>query len=116
MRRKSKVGQLNRRITLQYQSGTKIVDGVEVPNYVDGATVWAAFDVRPPKGQAFRQADADHASLARWIKIRYLEGIDSSWRVRYSGNGINTIYEVLSPPIDAEMRHMYLYLEIQVVE
>lgn len=116
MKKKTKTGQLDKRITLMYQSGTKIVDGVEVPNYVDGATRWAAFDVRPPKGQAFRQADADHASLTRWIKIRYMEGIDSSWRVRYSGNGVNTIYEVVSPPIDEEMQHVWLYLEIKVVE
>lgn len=116
MSKKSKVGQLDRRITLMYQNGTKTVDGVEVPNYVDGATVWAAFDVRPPKGQAFRQAEADHASLTRWIRIRYIEGITSDWRIRYSGTGVNMEFEVVSPPVDEEMRHVWLYLEVKVVE
>lgn len=116
MKKKTKTGKYDRRITLMYQSGTKIVDGVEVPNYVDGATVWAAFDVRPPKGQAFREAEADHASLTRWIKIRYKAGITSEWRVKYSDNGVNTVYEIASPPIDEEMRHVDLYLEIKAVE
>lgn len=116
MSRKSKAGQLDRRITLLYQSGSKTVDGVEVPNYVDGATVWAAFDVRPPKGQAFRQAETNYASLTRWIRLRYINGITSDWRIRYTGNGVITEFEVVSPPIDEEMRHVWLYLEIKVVE
>ncbi|MDF2889787.1 MAG: head-tail adaptor protein [Clostridia bacterium] len=113
---KTKTGRYDRRVTLIYPSGTKVVDGVEIINYVDGTTVWAAFDVRPPKGQAFRQAETEHVSLTRWIKIRYLAGITSKWRVRYSGNGVNTVYEIVSPPIDEEMMHRDLYLEIKVVE
>jgi len=113
---KTKTGKYDRRITLIFPSGTVIVDGVELINYVDGATVWTAFDVRPPKGQAFRQAEAEHASLTRWIKIKYLAGLTSKWRVRYSGKGVNTVYEILSPPIDEEMRHINLFLEIKVVE
>lgn len=114
--KKSKTGRYNKKITLMFQSGTTVVNGIDEPNYVDGTTIWAAFDVRPPKGQAFRQAETDHSSLTRWIEIRYVSGITSDWRIRYSGNGVNTIYEIVSPPIDEEMRHIKLFLEIKVVE
>jgi SPP1 family predicted phage head-tail adaptor len=110
--KKDPTGQYNRRVTLMYPSGTIIVDGVEVPNYVPGATVWAAFDVRPPKGRQISVAEADHAISTRWAKIRYIDGIDSTWRVRYN----TTIFEIVSPPLDEGMRHRELFLELEVVE
>lgn len=105
-------GLYNRRITLLYPSGTSsVVDGVEVADYTEGATVWAAWDVRPPKGKEIVVGEADRAIETRWIKIRYIDSIDASWRIRYQKKD----YVIVSPPIDERMRHKELYLEIKAV-
>lgn len=110
--KKDQTGLLNKRITLLFPSGTVIVDGIEVTNYLPGATVWAAFDVRSPKGRQVYVAETDHGIATRWIKIRYIDDIDSTWRVRYG----TTVFEIVSPPLDEGMRHRALYLELEVVE
>lgn len=115
--RRSRTGRLNKKITLLYPKDTpKIKDGIEVPDYGDGGSVWVAFDVRPPKGQALKAVDDEHASLTRWVMIRYKPGITSKWKVKYVVGEIETLFEIVSPPIDEEMRHRILYLELKVVE
>ncbi len=110
--KKDPTGIYNKRVTLQFPSGTTIKDGIEETNYVDGATVWAAFDVRPPRGKEIQVGQADHGVSTRWIKIRFIEGINADWRVKYG----TTTFKIISPPIDEGMRHRELYLEIEVVE
>lgn len=109
--RKDTTGQYDKRITLLFPSGTTVVDGIEHTNYLPGATVWAAFDVRPPRGRQVYVAEADHGVATRWVKIRYVDGVDSTWRVRYG----TTVFEIVSPPLDEGMKHRELYLECEVV-
>jgi SPP1 family predicted phage head-tail adaptor len=110
-------GKLNTKITLQYPSGTTVVDGIEKPNYVDGATPWAEFDVKPPRGQEIFAAQAEHSVQTRWIKIRYMRGITSQWRVKVRISPTqDQIYEVIGQPIDLGMKHLELYLQLKAVE
>ena len=109
---KDKTGGFNRRVTLQFPSGTVIVDCIEVTIYVNGATIWAAFDVKPPKSRQIYVAQAEVSLATRWIKVRYIEGVTSKWRVRYN----TTTFEIVSPPMDDGMKHRELYLECEVVE
>ena len=110
--KKSITGAYRNKVTLQFPSGTILVDGVDQTNYVTGATVWAAFDAKPPKSRQTFIAQVDVALSTRWIKIRYIEGITSQWRVKYN----TTIFKIVSPPLDDGMRHRELYLECEVVE
>ncbi len=110
--KKDPTGIYNKRVTLLFPSGTVVVNGIEKTNYISGATVWSAWDVRPPKGKKIVMGETNHAIETRWIKIRYNNSINSTWRIRYN----NVVYEIASPPIDEEMRHRELYLEIKVVE
>lgn len=106
-------GMYDKRITLLFPTGNvSVVDGVEVPNYGTGATIWAAFDVKPPRGKEIQVGQADHAISTIWIKIRYLSELNATWRIKYG----TTIYEIISPPIDDGMKHWELYLELKVVE
>lgn len=109
---KDPTGMYNRRITLLFPSGTVMKDGVEVPNYVTGATVWSAWDVKPPRGKEIVVGEASHAVDRRWIKIRYNDSIDATWRIKYQ----NKVYEIVSPPVDEGLKHRELYLEIEAVD
>lgn len=102
----------NKRITLQFPSGSTVIDGIEKTNYVNGATVCAAFDVKPPRGRQLDVAETDHAIATRWIKIKFFNNINSTWRVKYN----NITFNIVSPPLDEGMRHIELYLELEVVE
>jgi len=107
--RRSITGAYNKRITLLYPNGT--LNNNNEPNYSTGATVWAAFDVKPPKGYMVQVNNLEVPQQTRWIKIRYMPGIKHDWRVRYG----NEIYEIMQPPIDAGMKHRELYLELRLV-
>jgi SPP1 family predicted phage head-tail adaptor len=109
---KTVTGAYDRRVTLMTPSGTVVVDGMDQTNYSPGATIWAAVDVKPPKGRQLNVAEADHSASTRWIKIRYIAGILSTWRIRYG----TTVFKIMSPPIDEGMRHRELYIECEVVE
>jgi head-tail adaptor len=100
---RSRTGQYDKRITL-------LVPVANSDSHIPGATVWAAFDVKPPRGREIQVNDMKAAEQTRWIKIRYLAGITSAWGVRYG----TTDFELASPPIDYEMAHRELYLELKV--
>lgn len=100
------------KITLQYPDGTETVDGVEVTKYSNGAEVFSDFDVKPPKGRSTYIAQAEQSITTRWIKIRYISGITSKWRVKHG----NDAYNILTAPIDEGMRHRELFLELEAVE
>jgi head-tail adaptor len=100
---KSKTGQYDKRVTLR----------IPLPNSdgrIDGAAVWAAWDVKPPKGREIQVQDMSAAEQTRWIKIRYVPGITSAWGIRYDQE-----YDIASPPIDFEMAHRELYIELKVM-
>ena len=105
-------GLYNRRITFLFPSGTVVVDGIEVQNYLPGATVWSAWDVKSPRGKEIIVGEANHSVETRWIKIRYNDSIDATWRIRYQ----TTVYEIISPPLDEGMKHKEIYLEIKEVK
>lgn len=115
--RKSVTGKYDRRVTLVYPDGTKVVDGIEVPNYVDGATIWVY--IKPLKGKEFFQAQADQSELNVEIGFRYQKdrtGIKASWRIRYTSAGVNTVYEIQTPPVDVNMQHREIVTYCKVVE
>jgi head-tail adaptor len=100
---RSKTGEYDKRVTLLMPLAGS--DG-----YTPGATLWAAWDVKPPKGREIQVNNMEAAEQTRWIKIRYISGITSAWGVRYDVD-----YELASPPIDFEMAHRELYLELKVM-
>jgi len=100
------------KITFEFPSGSVIVNGVEKTNYVSGASVFAAFDVRPPKGRLIFVAETDQSVTSRWIKVRYISSITSKWRVKRG----NEVYCIVSSPLDEGLRHKELYIELEVVE
>jgi head-tail adaptor len=116
----SKVGVYDRKVTLMYSSGAVNASTGE-PIYSTGATVWAAWDVKPPSGRTIQVQNMENAVSTRWIKIRYISGIDSSWRVKYGtkkdsdGTIVPQLYEINQPPIDLNMQHRELYLELNAM-
>lgn len=107
----------NRRVTLMMPLANS-------DNYTPAATVWAAWDVKPPKGQERQIDDLKAVEQTRWINIAYSsssKSITSAWAVRYGTktNPDGTIqpadYELSSPPIDPGMRHEELYIELKVI-
>lgn len=99
---------MNKRITLKYPSGTKKVNGADIPNYASGATVWAYKRIN--RGKEFVEAMATHNTFFVTWKIRYKKDITADWRVQEG----TTIYEIIAPPIEDE-NGRYLLLETKVV-
>lgn len=104
----------NKRVTLMMPLANS--DG-----HISGTDVWAAWDVKPPKGREIQVNNLEVSEQTRWINIRYVVGITSAWAVRYGtktnpdGTMVPQDYEIASPPIDVEMAHRELYLELKVI-
>jgi SPP1 family predicted phage head-tail adaptor len=109
--------ELNIQITFQIPNGSTIQDGLETPVWSEGATTWAAFDVKPPKGRDIYSGQTERTEQTRWIKIRYRTGIEPTWRIKVKVSPTECEYfEIVGKPIDPELRHRELYLELKVVE
>jgi SPP1 family predicted phage head-tail adaptor len=88
------IGELNRRITLQYQ--TKVSDsmGGFTTTWNDAATVWAA--IWPTSANEITAANATSMVVSHRIRIRYRSVLKSSWRVKFGLRYFN-IVSILNP-------------------
>lgn len=96
------IGELNRRITLQYPTIAKDAMGAPVTSYVDAATVWAkAWTVSSSEGTAGQQT-----SLIRIqkFKIRFRNVLKSSWKVKWGTRYFNIT------GIDPDEKNEFIYL------
>jgi head-tail adaptor len=107
----------NKRITLMMPLANS-------DSHIPGGTLWAAWDVKPPKGRDIQVNNMEIAEQTRWINVAYnssTKSITSSWAVRYGtktnpdGTIVPQDYEIASPPIDFEMQHRELYIELKVL-
>jgi SPP1 family predicted phage head-tail adaptor len=82
-------GQLNKRVTLQYQ--TKVSDGMGgfVTSFVDACTVWAA--LWPTSANEITAANATVMVVSHRIRIRYRSVLKASWRIKYGNRYFNIV-------------------------
>ena len=76
------IGDLNRRITLQYS--TRVSDGLGgwVVTWVDHATIFAA--IWPVSVKEIVAANTTNMVISHRIRIRYRSVLKPSWRIRYA--------------------------------
>ncbi len=101
------IGDLNKRITLQYS--TRIGDGMGgfTLSWVDAATVWAALWPISAKEQV--QSQGVTMTITGRIRIRYRSVLRPDWRIKY-GNKFYNIVSIINPNMKNE------YLDIMVKE
>lgn len=89
-----KIGDLDKRITLQYQ--TKTPDGMGGWNltWVDQAVIWGS--LWPTSANEVVAANATSMVISHRIRIRYRSVMKSSWRVKF-GNRYFAIVSILNP-------------------
>lgn len=85
---------LNKRITLQYQ--TKVADGMGgwIISYIDHATIWAA--IWPVSANETIAANAVSMVVSHRIRIRYRSVLKADWRIRF-GNRYYAIVSIINP-------------------
>ena len=101
-----RVGDLKKRVTLQYQ--TKVADGMGgfTVSWVDAATVWAA--IWPVSAAETIQAAMTTMTITHRIRIRHREVLRSSWRIYWSGRYFNIV-----SIIDPSTQHRWLDLMVK---
>jgi len=89
-----RIGDLDKRISLQYQ--TKVSDGMGgfTISYVDAATIWAA--IWPVSANEIIAANATSMVVSHRIRIRYRSVLKPSWRVKF-GNRYFAIVSIINP-------------------
>lgn len=89
-----RTGDLNKRVTLQYQ--TKVPDGMGgfTTSWVDAATVWAA--IWPVSASEQVQAAQQVMTISHRIRIRYRSVLKPSWRVKF-GTRYFAIVSIINP-------------------
>lgn len=89
-----KIGDLNKRITLQYQAKAPDGMGTSTVTWTDIATVWAA--IWPVSASEQVKAMGTVQTITHRIRIRYRSVLKSSWRIKY-GNRYFAIVGVTNP-------------------
>lgn len=89
-----RIGDLNKRITLQYQ--TKVPDGMGgfTVSYVDATTVFAA--IWPTSASETIAANATSMVVTHRIRIRYRSVLKADWRIKF-GNKYYAIISIINP-------------------
>lgn len=102
-----RIGDLNKRITLQYQ--TKVSDGMGgfTTAWTDAATIWAA--IWPTSANEVVQANSLSMVISHRIRIRYRSVLKSSWRIKF-GDKFYAIVSIINPNMSNE------YLDLMVKE
>lgn len=89
-------GKLRYRVELQKQVATRSpTSGAQPVTWETVDTVWAA--IEPLSVREFIQSGASQSAVTTRVVIRFIEGIDASWRVVY-GSRIYNIEGVLPDP------------------
>lgn len=97
---------LNKTITLQYQ--TKVPDGMGAftVTWADAATIWAA--IWPISANEQIQAMGQAMTITHRIRIRYRNTIKASWRISHAGKYFNIVSIV-----DPNMAHRWLDIMVK---
>ena len=96
----SKIGDLNKRITLQYQ--TKVPDGMSgfTTTWVSiTPDLWAA--IWPTSANEITAANATVMVVSHRIRIRYRSVLKSSWRIKF-GLRYFSIVSIINPNMSNE--------------
>ena len=96
-----RIGDLNKRITLQYQTKTPDGMGGFTVVWVDAASVWAA--IWPVSASETIQAAQATMTITHRIRIRYRAVLKAGWRISYAGRFFNIV-----SIIDPNMAHRWL--------
>jgi SPP1 family predicted phage head-tail adaptor len=96
-----KIGDLNKRITLMYQ--TKVPDGAGgfTTTWTTAAEIYAA--IWPVSAKETIEAAQATMTITHRIRIRYRANIKSSWRIKFA----NRYFNIVSI-IDQNMQHKWL--------
>lgn len=87
-------GEMRHKITLQIPTNTANGQGGFDTTWSDGATVWAA--IWPTSAREVVEAMQNGLNVTHRIRIRYLSGLKSFWRVKFGTRYFN-IMSVLNP-------------------
>lgn len=96
------IGELNKRVTIQYP--TKVSDGrgrFDI-TWNDAATVWAA--IWPISAKESIQSDRLFGEITHRIRIRYRRNIRTSWRIKFGDRKFN----ISGPPINPSEKNKWL--------
>lgn len=100
-----RAGSLKHRLTIQSKSSTGDGMGGRVETWTDDRTVWGA--VWPLRGQELMIANQQGSEITHQIRIRYVAGITAqNHRIRFGDS--TTYFDIVSPPIDTELKHREL--------
>ena len=101
------IGDLNKRVTLQYQTKTSDGMGGWTVSFVDHATIWAA--IWPTSANEIIAANAISMVVSHRIRIRYRSVLKAAWRIKF-GNRYFAIVSIINPNESGE------WLDIMVKE
>jgi SPP1 family predicted phage head-tail adaptor len=84
-----RIGDLDKRIVLQYTTRTPDGMGGFTVAWVDAATVWAA--IWPVSAVETIQASQATMTITHRIRIRYRAVLKAGWRISYAGRYFNVV-------------------------
>jgi SPP1 family predicted phage head-tail adaptor len=86
------IGDLNKRVTLQYE--TKVSDAMGGFNstWIDAATVWAA--IWPISANEQVRSIQEVMTITGRIRIRYRSVLRPSWRIKYGNRFFNIVSSI----------------------
>jgi len=97
---------MRHRITFQYQQKAPNAIGEPVTTWADWQTVWASID--PNTGKRYYQALQANAEVDGIIRVRYLNGVKPTMRVKY-GSRIFKIVSILD--VQERRRELRVYYQ-----
>ena len=101
------IGDLNKRITLQYSTKVSNSMGGFVTSWVDAATIWAA--IWPVSAAETVQSMQPTMTISHRVRIRYRSVLRASWRIKLGLRYFN-IVSIINPSERGE------YLDIMCKE
>lgn len=109
-----KIGNLNKRVTIQRRDVTRDVYGGERPVvWTDSATVWA--EVKPLRGQRgdeFFASNQEKSRGQRLVTIRYRSDVTPEYRLEYKARGKTRYFNILDlNDVDEEGRFIEMLCE-----
>lgn len=88
------VGELKHWVTLQQQTNIKSVSGRKTPIYLDIDEFWC--NIAPMEGEELVEGAKVTSYIPHAITIRYIKGIDPTYRFRYVDDDVCRYFNVMS--------------------
>lgn len=107
-----RAGSLRHRLTFQSKSSTGDGMGGFAVKWNDERTVNGA--IWPLRGEELFAARQMQGEITHQVRVRYFSGVKPTWRIQLGDS--TTYYDIISPPVDPELRHreLILYVKEQV--